>query len=209
MSDDKPIHRRAFFRRGLGELLKPLADALAPIERTLDELQKLDRLGVAPAQPSPLVLRPPGALPDKDFRAVCSRGGECVRVCPAQAIRIDPTGRIGNGAPYIDATHMPCIVCSGLQCMHVCPSGALKALPLPDIDMGTAVWQEHLCLRSDGQNNCTICIDQCPLGQTAIELIDGQVRVNPHGCIGCGVCEHYCPTTPKSIVVIPVSARQH
>lgn len=208
MSDEKPIPRRAFFRRGLGELLKPLADALAPLERTLDELRRLDQLSPPDAPPVPLVLRPPGALPDRDFTSVCSRGGECVRVCPAQAIRIDPTGRIGGGAPYIDATHMPCIVCSGLQCMHVCPSGALKPLPLADIDMGTAVWQAHLCLRSDGQNPCTICIDQCPLGQAAIELVEGQVRVNPHGCIGCGVCEHYCPTTPKSIVVIPVAARQ-
>lgn len=208
MSEDKPIHRRAFFRRGLGELLKPLAEALAPIERTLDELQKLDALGTTGSSPTSLVLRPPGALPESHFRATCSRSGECVRVCPVQAIKIDATGRIGNGAPYIDATHMPCVVCSGLQCMHVCPSGALRPTPLPDIDMGTAVWQEHLCLRSDGTNDCTICIDQCPLGQTAIELSDGKVRVNPLGCIGCGVCEHYCPTTPRSIVVIPVAARQ-
>jgi hypothetical protein len=31
MSDDKPIDRRRFFREGLRELLKPLANAIDPV----------------------------------------------------------------------------------------------------------------------------------------------------------------------------------
>jgi NAD-dependent dihydropyrimidine dehydrogenase PreA subunit len=41
----------------------------------------------------------------------------------------------------------------------------------------------------------------------ALELIEGKVTVHEDGCIGCGVCEHHCPTLPKSIVVIPKAAR--
>jgi len=72
--------------------------------------------------------------------------------------------------------------------------------------MGTAVWKESTCLRTRGEP-CTICIDQCPVGSVAIELREGKVHVIEDGCIGCGVCEHYCPTTPKSIVVTPRDAR--
>jgi Pyruvate/2-oxoacid:ferredoxin oxidoreductase delta subunit len=31
--------------------------------------------------------------------------------------------------------------------------------------------------------------------------------VNDDHCTGCGVCQNKCPTDPKSIVVMPKSAR--
>jgi ferredoxin-type protein NapG len=74
------------------------------------------------------------------------------------------------------------------------------------IDMGTAEWDEMHCARSHGEN-CTICIDRCPIGSVAIELCDGRIHVIEKGCTGCGVCQQQCPTTPKSIVVIPRAAR--
>ena len=86
--------------------------------------------------------------------------------------------------------------------MKNCPSGALVFTPLTEIDMGTAVWHEHLCVRAHGEE-CRICVDQCPLGTAAIMLEEGRVKVIEEGCIGCGVCEHQCPTTPKAITVRP------
>jgi ferredoxin-type protein NapG len=68
--------------------------------------------------------------------------------------------------------------------------------------MGLAVWNEHLCSRTHG-GDCTICVDKCPVGQTAIRLVDGRIEVLSPGCTGCGVCQHECPTVPKSIVVAP------
>ena len=38
---------------------------------------------------------------------------------------------------------------------------------------------------------------------TAIGLRGNYVHVKTEGCIGCGVCQNRCPTTPKSIVVRP------
>ena len=218
MSDEKPIDRRRFFRQGLRELLKPLADAARPLEEVVRQLNDLERVGGAfgladpyhsPSAPVPAQEhwhRPPGALPEKQFLETCSRCGQCERVCPAQCIRIDYSGTRGNGAPYIDVDAMPCVLCDGLACMHNCPSGALRPTPLSEIDMGTAVWNEHLCLRSTG-GECTICIDHCPVGTTALELRDNRVHVNEDGCTGCGVCQHDCPTHPKSIVVMVKSAR--
>src|SRR5262249_18382118 len=152
----------------------------------INELDKLEP-DVTPARVPPNIwLRPPGALvPDQKFLDTCSRCGECVKVCPAQCIKIDSTGKSGKGAPYIDADAMACVVCDGLLCMPACPTGALALTPLADIDMGTAVWREATCVRSTGEN-CTICVDRCPLGSVAIELNGNAIEVHPDGCIGCG-----------------------
>jgi ferredoxin-type protein NapG len=214
MPDDKPVNRRAFFREGWRGLLRPLSAAIAPVERAAHQLGKLEFHATqsaaagpfaVPAPPKtslPVWLRPPGALPEQKFRDTCSRCGQCESVCPAHCIRIDASGANGHGAPYIDANTMACVVCTGLNCMQTCPSGALVPTPLADIDMGTAVWNHETCVRTNGED-CTICVDHCPLGTAAIELKDGDIHVVERGCIGCGVCQHDCPTNPKSIVVIP------
>jgi ferredoxin-type protein NapG len=209
MSDDKPVNRRSFFRESLRGLLRPLASTVAPIERAVHQLGNLEwaatpKMPPAPAVPRktslPLWLRPPGATGESEFTQTCQHSGQCVRVCPAQCIRLDPDK--AGGVPYIVADEMPCVVCDGLLCMQKCPSGALLPTPLVDIDMGTARWRHEICLRNSGEN-CTICVDHCPLGTAAIQLRDGDIHVVEDGCIGCGVCQHDCPTSPKSIVVAP------
>jgi MauM/NapG family ferredoxin protein len=220
MSDEKPIDRRRFFRQGLRELLKPLAQAVEPLNEVVRQLNQLDKFGSAAADPyhSPAAPvpaqepvrehwhRPPGALPEKQFQETCSRCGQCERVCPAQCIRIDHSGNRGNGVPFIDVDAMPCVLCDGLACMQTCPSGALRKTPVEEIDMGTAVWNEGMCVRSRGVE-CTICIDNCPVGADALSLQDNRVHVNEDHCTGCGVCQNRCPTNPKSIVVMVKSAR--
>jgi len=199
-NSEKPVDRRRFFRLGLSELLRPLASAAKPLERMAHELGKLDQPRVRPE----VWLRPPGSLPEARFLQTCQRTGDCVAACPVQAIKLNPTK--AGGVPYIDADTSACVVCTGLKCMSVCPSGALLPTSINDIDMGTAVWHSSSCLRTSG-DSCTICIDKCPLGSAAIELKAGRVAVNPLGCIGCGVCQQQCPTSPKSIVVIPIAAK--
>jgi ferredoxin-type protein NapG len=211
--DDDKVNRRRFFREGLRELLKPVAKAVEPIQEVARHFGEMDYLSPAepakPAKATPALtnwLRPPGALEGDHFTDVCSRCGECVKVCPAQCIKIDSAGIIAGGAPYIEPDVMPCVMCNGLLCMHGCPTGALRPIPIQDIDMGTARWREESCVRSIGEN-CTICIDQCPMGSAALELNGNRVVVTEEGCTGCGVCQHYCPTSPKSIVVTPRDVR--
>ena len=221
MADQTPFNRRSFFRQGLKELLRPLSNAAGPLEEVIKQLGSLDlesaalenhkkqkESAVPPATPSAAALmlatpvRPPGALPEQQFRETCSRCEECVKVCPVQAIKIDPRGVTGAGAPYIDIDSAACVMCDGLLCMNKCPSGALLPIPIGDIDMGTAVWREQNCLRMAGEY-CTICIDDCPIGEMAIVLEAGRVKVIEDGCTGCGVCQNHCPTNPKSITVTP------
>src|SRR6185295_14647591 len=124
---EKPIRRRDFFRRGLMELFKPLDRAMEPIKRAAQHFDALDRMG-GPAEPeavfhpptvaneyAPVLLRPPGALPEADFLSTCSRCGECVRACPVLCIKMESTGFMDN-APYIDVDAAACVMCEGLQC---------------------------------------------------------------------------------------------
>ena len=72
-------------------------------------------------------LRPPGALEEKSFLASCIKCGQCVQVCPVEAIKLADAGDgFGIGAPYIDARKQACdFSCDAVQCVLACPTGAL------------------------------------------------------------------------------------
>jgi ferredoxin-type protein NapG len=221
MQEDRSMNRRRFFREGLLELFRPLAGAADKFAEVANQIGNLEELAaakqkaVAPTpvpQPAPEaalapVLRPPGAVSESMMTNICSRCGECTRVCPAQAIKLDPWGSTAGGVPYIDPDDVACAVCEGLACMSHCPTGTLVITAREEIDMGTAVWHEDTCHRRDG-GDCTICVDHCPLGPAAIVLREGRIEVIEDGCIGCGVCQHDCPSYPKSITVTPADHEQ-
>ena len=188
-SDDRrQIARRGFFRDALVGVVGPAADYIESLGSPADK-QKW--------------LRPPGAVAEDEFLDKCQRCGACVTACPANAIAAlnSPDPRLAQ-TPVIRPSIAACVVCEGLLCTHACPSGAL--LPLIDprmIQMGLAVVSAAQCVRSRGES-CTECVDKCPLGLSAIRFNDaGPPEVLAEGCTGCGVCELYCPTTPKAIIV--------
>jgi ferredoxin len=222
-ADDQPMDRRRFFRAGLRGLLDKIGDAAGPVQRAMQEFERHagPAAGTTPVPQSPVPRKgKPTAAPAEVDEAphpppaggegggrlptTCSTCQNCVTACPVQAIQYDPDR--ADGVPFIIAEEQPCAMCDGLLCMYNCPSGAIQAIPIGLIDMGTAEWRPGRCVRSQG-TECTMCVDRCPIGNRAIELIDGQIVVYPDGCTGCGVCEHDCPTNPKSIVVIPAAAR--
>lgn len=181
--------RRNFFRQAARKLVTPLASYL---DRTT---------GAMPAGSG--YLRPPGAVDEAGFASVCQRCGACVSSCPADAIfALDESYGIAAGTPVIDADRAACVVCDGLVCTTGCPSGALtEILDAAQIRMGTAEVYGGLCVRTAGES-CTLCVDRCPLGEQAIRFVtSGPPEVLAAGCVGCGVCQVSCPTTPKAIVV--------
>ncbi len=214
-SDEDKFVRRSFFLEGFRSLIKPVADA---VEKKMDRVEKsmesawesgesdydYSTEGYSYGEEEDRLLRPPGALTEELFLDRCSRGAQCVASCPVQAIQLlDTDDPEKAGTPYIDPHIQACVVCEDLSCMQNCPSGALQQVPANLISMGIAELRRDHCLRSDGED-CQICVEKCPLGQDAIEIPyqGADVEVKTDGCIGCGVCEMYCPTEPRAIVIL-------
>lgn len=108
------------------------------------------------AKGSTLRLRPPGALAEKEFLASCIKCGQCVQVCPVEAIKLaDILDGFGIGVPYIEARPQSCdFSCDGLQCVLACPTGALThELNYPhETQMGFArLARPEKCLAMKGQ----------------------------------------------------------
>jgi ferredoxin-type protein NapG len=188
---EEPHSRRAFFRQVVKRYVEPAVDYL-------DSRGQED--GVAPSY-----MRPPGAIAEPDFLNRCERCHACVSACPADAIQPLDIEEV-KGTPAIVASVQACVVCTDLDCMPACPSGALQVIPRAQIAMGLAVVDVEICVRSKGEW-CQSCVDLCPMSSRAIE-IGSDDRVNVlEGCVGCGVCEQVCPTTPKAIVIAPNTDR--
>ncbi|MCP4935167.1 MAG: 4Fe-4S dicluster domain-containing protein [bacterium] len=103
-----------------------------------------------------LRLRPPGALDEQEFLASCIKCGQCVQVCPVEAIKLaDIREGFGIGVPYLDARKQACdFSCDVVQCVLACPTGALSH----DLDkkeqtrMGLArLDKPDLCLAHQGK----------------------------------------------------------
>lgn len=63
-----------------------------------------------------------------------------------------------------------------------------------------AVSQGADCMASSC--GCFSCCERCPA--EAVTIIVGQgIRVDALRCDGCGICVQVCPTSPRSIVLVP------
>ncbi len=171
------------------------------------------RVAARPAQ----ALRPPGALPEREFLGACLRCGLCVRACPYGTLRLaSAVGPVAPGTPYFVARAVPCEMCEDIPCVAACPSGALDPA-LEDITrarMGIAVLVDHeSCLNWRGLR-CDVCYRVCPLIDEAITLEPQHNRrtgrhtlfiptVHADRCTGCGKCEKSCVLEEAAIKVLP------
>jgi len=190
--------------------------ALVPILRSTSGLQK---------NFNSKVIRPPGSLDEKEFLKRCIRCGECMKVCPTNAIQ--PTFlEAGIEAmwtpmliPRIGYCEHTCVLCSS-----VCPTGAIWRITEEEklgtqtgkpLKIGTAFYDRGRCLPWAMDTPCIVCEEFCPTSPKAIWLREEQIvkrdktvitvqkpHVDPDACWGCGVCEYVCPVQDQPAVYV-------
>jgi MauM/NapG family ferredoxin protein len=153
------------------------------------------------------IIRPPGALPEKEFRSKCIGCGVCVNVCHVMkydAITIAGLKDVKNfGTPYIkDMRDFPCGLC--MECPRHCPTGALRKVEKEKVAMGMALIDFGLCFGWNG-DVCLSCSKACPLGAKVFDFYNSEWGNQPYineNCVGCGLCVKYCPLGGSAIKVI-------
>jgi polyferredoxin len=176
------------------------------------------------------LLRPPGALDEPEFLAWCIRCGECMKVCPNNAIQptLEEAGLEGLWSPTlvprIGYCEPSCVLCS-----EVCPTGAIWQITPKEkgwvvgvgsaadkpVRLGTAFYDRGRCLPWAMATDCIVCEEWCPVSPKAIYLEEAQVtdeagntrtvkqpRVDPSKCVGCGACEYACPLQERPAVYV-------
>ncbi len=147
-------------------------------------------------------LRPPGALLEKDFLASCIKCGQCVQVCPVEAIKIaDAEDGAGLGTPYIDSRAQACdFSCDGLQCVLACPTGALTHhIDYPhQARMATArIVHPQQCLAVKGLGFKGMARGPDFSGKLRYAEIDRwnpiELREHPYDLEICDLCVRQCP----------------
>ena len=102
-----------------------------------------------------LLLRPPGAVDEENYRNLCIKCGQCLQVCPYDSILLeDIDGGATMGMAYIDPTKRGCYLCDAFPCVLACPTGALdhEHDNIKYVHMGMAVIvNERACLAQIGQ----------------------------------------------------------
>ncbi len=142
-------------------------------------------------------VRPPGALPEMEFLAACTRCDDCVKACPEMAIRKAGPGFGDNvvNSPIIIPQENPCLFCEGLPCIAACAAGALKPYPAGKTPrIGTAVVDVKTCYLALGRP-CDHCERHCPTAPKAIlaQTPGTSPAVDAEACTGCGKCAQICP----------------
>ena len=128
---------------------------------------------------------------DKSCVYSCLGHGDCEKVCPVGAIKVNERG-------IAEVDEEKCISC-GL-CQKACPKKVIAMLPqskkvtvlCSSKEKGAAA--KKAC--TTACIGCGLCAKNCPVGAITVE--NNLAKIDPAKCISCGLCALKCPT--KAIV---------
>ena len=153
---------------------------------------------------------PPGAQGHKNLERHCTGCQLCVSVCPNHVLR--PSNDISKAFQPVASYERGYCRPECTKCSEVCPTGAILQIDKAQksaTQIGHAVWIKENCVPLTDGVACGNCERHCPVG--AIQMIasiagDEEAlkipAVNTEKCIGCGACEHLCPSRPFSAIYV-------
>jgi ferredoxin-type protein NapF len=157
------------------------------------------------------LIRPPGALPEGEFVTACTGCGQCLKVCPNNALQstLLEAGLAGLYTPRLVPRIGYCEEFCNF-CGRVCPTGAILPLPVEEkrhIQMGIAHIDKTRCIAWDTDKICLVCNEQC-----SYQAVVGDEKKRPivkeEKCTGCGICENKCPVDGEAAIIVYASGVQ-
>ena len=175
---------------------------------------KTNPLQAETARKNNRLIRPPGALPEEQFVRVCTGCGECLKVCPNNALQATflEAGLAGlytpRLVPRIGYCEEHCNFCG-----QVCPTEAIRFLPTEEkrrVQMGVAHIDKSRCIAFAKDKICMVCNEQCSYHAILGDDRDDKKRpiVKEELCTGCGICENKCPVEGESAIIVYSSGVQ-
>lgn len=155
-------------------------------------------------------LKPAGSVSLDNFTSRCTGCQLCVQSCPNDVLRA--SSKLDTFMqPEMSFERGYCRP-SCNTCSEVCPAGAISKITREEktsIQIGHAVWVGQNCVALHDGVECGNCARHCPTGAITMMPYDAEDPTSPkipiineERCIGCGACEHVCPTRPFSAIFV-------
>ncbi len=157
---------------------------------------------------------PPGSEGVDHFSRLCTACHLCVSACPSQVLApsLFDYGIAGLFQPKMNYNasycNYDCTICS-----QVCPSGAILPVDAGTkkrIQIGKVNFFRDDCVVVTKKKACAACSEHCPTKAVHTVPYEGKLlipEVNNEICVGCGACEHACPTTPRKAIYVSSNYR--
>ena len=146
------------------------------------------------------LIRPPGAVNEKDFLAGCTRCYRCQGACEPGAIQFFSMAYGEHShTPYVDPSVKACTLC--MKCTQACPTGVLKPMAVQqkaEVEMATVVLHEDRCLSYKAKR---IRDEQATLMELGRSPTDTSAPAEQRG--PCGACFTVCPLRQRAIKLEP------
>lgn len=155
-------------------------------------------------------LMPPGSVSRESFLKRCVNCQLCVQACPNGVLR--PSTRLESFMQPEMSFELGYCRPECNACSQVCPAGAIKPITVEEktvIQVGRAKWIGMNCVPLNQNIECGNCASHCPTGAITMVAYDPYDSNSPkvpfideERCIGCGACEHICPSRPFSAIYV-------
>ncbi len=194
--------RRKFFREIITPALSTMFYPLASIDSTSTPVSGYDASRNHPVSP-------PGSHSIDRYSSLCTACHLCVSACPSQVLY--PSflhyGIAGIFQPMMNYTASYCnYECT--VCTQICPTGAILPVSIEQkklIQIGKATFFKDDCIVVAKKKDCAACSEHCPTKAVHMVPYEGKLNIpelNNDICVGCGACEHACPTIPRKAIYV-------